>query len=233
MSTGAILPISSTFSSPDYGSSSATASQLSVFNNLLNQLQRAAGSGNIDQTAGLLNAVEAISPSSAGAQSALGNFLTSLGTAVNDNSSSEAQAALATYQNATPASTSSTPASTSTSSTAAQIAAGLVQGQLQLSEVTSLLSSATGAASSGGSSSDSSQSSLCSLLSAAYPQSGSSSSSSTASNGITTDPTAKTATSPYETLVAALQANLAGNGSAGSTALAYLQSSGNFVNAIA
>lgn len=241
MGTGAILPISSAVSSPlssiDYGSSSASASQQSVFTSLLNQLQQAAASGNLDQTATLLNAVESISPSSASTQSALGSFLTSLGSAVSDGSSSEVQSALAAYRSAVPASsTPSQPASSNSSATAAKIAAGLVKSQLQLSEVTTLLSAATGTAgtaNSTASSGDNSQASLYSLLSAAFPQSGAAHSSSNSAVGSATDPTTNTAASPYETLVAALQANLAGSGSTSTIALNYLQSSGNFVNSVA
>ena len=89
MSTSAILPISS----PDFGATSATASQQTVFNNLLNQLQQAVGSGDWTTTATVLNAVNSLSPSSASSSTPLGTFLTNLGTALNDGSVAEAQSA--------------------------------------------------------------------------------------------------------------------------------------------
>src|ERR1700722_8981867 len=103
MSTSAITPITGI----DFDSSSATASQQTVFNNLLNQLEQTIGTGDLTATATLLNAVNALSPSAAASSTPLGTFLTSIGAALNDGSASEAQSALKTYQNATPASTTS------------------------------------------------------------------------------------------------------------------------------
>jgi hypothetical protein len=93
MSTSAILPISSI----DFGSSSATASQQSVFNGLLSQLQQAIGSGDLTSSQTLLNAIDALSPSSPTGSTPLGTFLTSVGSALNDGRVAEAQSALATY----------------------------------------------------------------------------------------------------------------------------------------
>ena len=230
MSTSAIAPIDGI----DFDSSSATASQQTVFNNLLNQLEQAIGSGNLNGTATLLNAVNALSPSAASSSTPLGTFLTGVGAALNDGSAGEAQNALATYQNATPAT--STPAAANTSTTAANIAAGLIQSQIQLNLVTSLLGSANSAGSASESSSNGSLSSLLSVLSEAYPADGSSSSSSTSSAGSSSDtsgtlaPGAATSTTPYDTLVSSIQASLAGGNGTLTPALAYLQATGNFVN---
>ena len=225
MSTSAILPISS----PDFGATSATAPQQTVFNNLLNQLQQAVGSGDWTTTATLLNAVNSLSPSSATSNTPLGTFLTNLGAALNDGSASEAQSALSAYQSAAPAATTPT-SSTSTGETASQIAAGLIQSQIQLNLVTTLLNPS--ASSSSGSSSNG-LSGLLSVLSEAYPDSStaSASSASSSSSGSSTSGTDSTSSStPYDTLVSSIQASLgAGNGTI-TPALAYLQASGNFVN---
>ncbi|HEX4322483.1 MAG TPA: hypothetical protein VHZ52_16335 [Acidobacteriaceae bacterium] len=226
MSTSAIAPIAAI----DFDSSSATASQQSVFNNLLNQLEQAIGSGNLNNTATLLNAVNALSPSAAGSSTPLGTFLTSVSAALGDGSVTEAQSALATFQNAAPASTAAAPSTTATSATAASIAAGLIQGQIQLNLVTSLLSSAAGSANSNNpdsSSSSSSANSLIGLLNAAYPAEGSSSS---GSSGAASSAPAATSTTPYDTLISSIQTSLAGGNGTITPALAYLQASGNFVN---
>jgi hypothetical protein len=225
MSTSAILPINS----PDFGATSATASQQTVFNNLLNQLQQAVGSGDWTTTATLLNAVNSLSPSSASSNTPLGTFLTNLGAALNDGSSSEAQSALSAYQSATPAATA--PAtSTGTSETASQIAAGLIQSQIQLNLVTTLLNPS--ASSSSGSSSNG-LSGLLSVLSEAYPDNSTASTSaaSSSNSGSSTSGSDTTSSStPYDALVSSIQASLgAGNGTI-TPALAYLQASGNFVN---
>jgi len=57
MSISAILPVSSI----DF---SATTSQQTAFNNLLNQLQQAVGKGDLTTTGTLLNALDSLSPSS-------------------------------------------------------------------------------------------------------------------------------------------------------------------------
>lgn len=224
MSTSAIVPVTGI----DFDGSSATASQQTVFNSLLNQLQQAVGTGNLTTSATLLNAIEALSPSAASGSNPLGAFLTSLGTALNDGSATEAQNALATYQSATPASTTPTTATANTSATAANIAAGLIQSQIQLSLVTTLLNPASNSSSS----SNNSVSSLLSILTAAYPESGNSSSSAASSNSSTPTSGTNTVTSstPYDTLVSSIQASLAGGNGTITPALAYLQASGNFVN---
>ena len=222
MSTSAIVPITGI----DFGASSATASQQTVFNNLLNQLQQAIGVGNLTTSATLLNAIDTLSPTSATGSNPLGTFLSSLGTALNDGSVSEAQSALATYQSATPASTSQAASTTNTSTTAA----GLIQSQIQLNLVTTLLNPAA----SSSSSSNGSLSGLLSILAEAYPANGSSSpgasnaSSSTASGSSTS--ATEASTTPYDTLVSSIQASLAGGNGTITPALAYLQASGNFVN---
>ena len=227
MSTSAILPISS----PDFGATSATASQQTVFSNLLNQLQLAVGSGDWTTTATLLNAVNAISPSSASSSTPLGTFLTNLGTALNDGSASEAQSALATYQSATPAST----ASATTPSATPQQTLASVESQLIQSENQALLSAAFQGLSSSSQSSSSSSSnsldSLYSLLNEAYGTGSSSRSSSSTSASSSTSGTDSTSSStPYDALVSSVQASLAGANGALTPALAYLQASGNFVN---
>ena len=222
MSTSAIVPVTGI----DFGASIATASQQSVFSNLLNQLQQAIGSGDLTTTATLLNAIDTLSPTSATGSNPLGTFLSSLGTALNDGSVSEAQSALATSQSATPASTSQAASTTNTSTTAA----GLIQSQIQLNLVTTLLNPAA----SSSSSSNGSLSGLLSILAEAYPADGSSSpgasnaSSSTASGSSTS--ATEASTTPYDTLVSSIQASLAGGNGTITPALAYLQASGNFVN---
>jgi hypothetical protein len=239
MSTSAIVPISSI----DFGSSTATASQQSVFNGLLSQLQQAIGSGDLTSSQTLLNAIDALSPSSPTSSTPLGTFLTGVGSALNDGSVAEAQSALATYQSATPA---ATPASTSTpgtSATAAQIAANLIQSQNQLNLVTALLGP-NSALSTGGASSASSDTSatdgLIGILNAAYgsSSSGSSTSSGSASaasgtsgtSGTSTTSATETSSTPYDALVSSIQASLAAGNGTITPALAYLQASGNFVN---
>jgi hypothetical protein len=231
MSTSAIVPINGI----DFGATSATASQQTVFSNLLNQLQQAVGNGDLTTSATLLNAIDALSPSSASASSPLGTFLTSLGTALNDGSLSEAQSALSTYQSATPAATSPAAASTNTSTTAANIAAGLIQSQIQLNLVATLLgpSSSLGGSASTASSSNSANS-LIGILNAAYGAGDSSSTSSSngASSSVSSSTPVASASSatPYDTLVSSIQASLAGGNGTITPALAYLQASGNFVN---
>jgi hypothetical protein len=230
MSTSAIVPVTGI----DFGASTATASQQTVFSNLLNQLQQAIGSGDLTNTATLLNAIDAISPSSATGSNPLGTFLTSLGAALNDGSVSEAQNALATYQSSTPASTSAAASTTNTSTTAANIAAGLIQSQIQLNLVTTLLNPST----SSSSSSNSSLSGLLNVLAEAYPADGSASSSasstasgaSSSANSSSSTSATNTSTTPYDTLVSSIQASLAGGNGTITPALAYLQASGNFVN---
>jgi hypothetical protein len=232
MSTSAIAPISSI----DFGSSSATASQQSVFDSLLSQLQQSIGTGNLTTSQTLLNAIDALSPSSV--KSPLGTFLTSLTTALKDGSVTEAQSALATYQSnnltAIPATSTA-----NTSATATAIAANLVQSRLQLSLVTTLLGPNSSFGSNAGNTSstslDSSATSLIGILNAAYgtgSNSSSTNSSSTASSAFsstTSNPTTPSAT-PYDTLVSSIQASLAGGHGALTPALAYLQATGNFVN---
>ena len=227
MSTSAIVPVTGI----DFGSSSATASQQSVFNNLLNQLQQSIGTGDLTTSATLLNALEALSPSAASGSNPLGAFLTSLGTALNDGSVSEAQGALATYQSTTPASTSPAASTTNTSTTAANIAAGLIQSQIQLNLVSTLLgpASSLGGTAAAAPSTSNSVNSLIGILNAAYGSGDSSTSNASGSTSSTAGVSGSSLT-PYDTLVSSIQASLAGGNGTITPALAYLQAAGNFVN---
>jgi hypothetical protein len=234
MSTS-ILPISS--STVDYDGTNSTASQLSVFNNILGQLQQAIGSGNLTTTQTLLNAIESISPSSVTQSNALGTFLSSVATALNDGNATEAQSALSTYQSATSqsaASSSTTPATSTQAASASVIAANLIKSQLQLSLVTSLLSPSTiGGTNSTASASDANT--LNNFLTAAYGQNSDSSTNLTGSansTGSTNSASGSGSTSltPYDTLISSIQASLAAGDGTITPALAYLQASGNFVN---
>jgi hypothetical protein len=235
MSTTAILPISSI----DFGSSTATASQQSVFNGLLSQLQQAIDSGDLTSSQTLLNAIDALSPSSAAANTTLGTFLTGIASALNDGSVSEAQSALATYQSAAPAATPASTSTAETTATAAQIAANLIQSQNQLNLVTALLGPNSALATGGSttaSSDTSTTDSLIGILNAAYGSSSSgssSSSSASATSGTSGDSTtsaSETSSTPYDALVSSIQASLAAGNGTITPALAYLQASGNFVN---
>jgi hypothetical protein len=227
MSISAIVPVTGI----DFDASTATASQQTVFSNLLNQLGQAIGAGNLNSSATLFYAIQALSPSAASASSPLGTFLTSLGKALHDGSASEAQGALSAYQSAPSAATA--PAAPATSTTAASIAAGLIQSQIQLNLVTSLLGpgsslGSTSAAAPSSSTPSSSVNSLIGILNEAY---GTGNSSSPAASGSTpTSAPPGSAPTPYDTLVSSVQASLAGGHGTITPALAYLQASGNFVN---
>ena len=214
MSTSAIAPIASI----DFNGTNATSAEKSVFSSLLNQLQQAVSAGNLNNTSALLGAVEEISPSSLGGNNPLGAFLTNLTTALKDNSVTEAQSALATYQHTVSSSSNGSPAATPTansSTVAAQIVASIVQTENQ----TLLAAARTSfpAPSQSTPSSNGSVSSLINILNAAYPVNGSAGA------------VASSAT-PYDTLVSSIQASLAGAHGALTPALAYLQATGNFVN---
>jgi hypothetical protein len=236
MSTSAILPISSVPAPApvDYDNASATSAQQAVFNSILTQLQQSISVGDLPSTQTLLNAVQAISPSASTGSTPLATFLASVSTALSNGSTSQAQAALATYQSAVPASSDTTappPVPTANpNAVAAQIAASLVQNENQLLLVNALdnpgLDNPNTSATSG--SSNNSANSLISILKAAYPTSTSSSNAST-----TPDPTTSETTpsnSPYDALVSSIQASLAAGNGTITPALAYLQAAGNFVN---
>lgn len=228
MSTSGILPAPTV----DFNGSSSTPSQQTVFNNLLNQLTQAIDGGDLTTAGTLYNALTALSPGSTSGSDALGTFFTSLGTALNDGSASEAQTALTTYQSEVPTATASTGSSaTDTSATAAQIASGLIMSQIQANTVSAVLGAVTGSTSSG--SSSNSTNDLLNILSAAYPVGGSSSSSGTSSSATSGSSSSDSAASPYDTLVSALQANLSAGTDPTTTALSYLNSAGNFVNTTA
>jgi hypothetical protein len=228
----------------DFNSSDSTAAQLAVFNNLLGQLQQAISNGDLTTTATLVNAIEALSPTSPASNTALGTFLVGVGTALNDGSVTEAQSALATYQNSLPAASSAPASGQSTSATAAEVAAELIQSQVQLSLVTTLIGPDSSL--SPGSSStaaDNSTSSLIGILNAAYgtgdssssgaadPSSSTSSGNATGSSaGTAATPTGSPSDSPYDALVSSIQASLAAGDGTLTPALAYLQATGNFVN---
>jgi len=224
LSTLAILPVSAV----DFNNSSSSPSQQTVFNNLLNQLTQTINGGDLTNAGTFYNALISLSPSSASGTSALGTFFSSLASALNDGSGTEAQAALSTYQSQVPASTaSSTTPAASTGATAAKIATGLIMSQIQASTVTTLLAAIRGTPAT--TSSSSPQNYLMNILNAAYPPGGASSSSSSTS-GTSGSSSADTTASPYDTLVSAIQSNLAAGTDPTSTALTYLSSAGNFVN---
>jgi hypothetical protein len=242
MSTSAILPISSVPAPApiDYDSSSATSAQQAVFNSILAQLQQSVSVGDLPSSQTLLNAVQAISPSASTGTTPLATFLASVSTALSNGSASQAEAALSTYQNATPASSTAAPTPSPTANpnaVAEQIAASLIQNENQLLLVNALdnpgLATPNTSATSSTSSSNSA-SSLIGILNAAYPSSGTSSTSSPSSasgTAATTSATdATTSSSPYDALVSSIQASLAAGNGTITPALAYLQAAGNFVN---
>ena len=159
----------------------------------------------------------------------LATFLASVSTALTNGSASQAQAALATYQNATPASSTAAPTPSPTANpnaVAEQIAASLIQNENQLLLVNALDNPNTSATSSTASST--SASSLIGILNAAYPSSGTPSTAGTAATTSATEAT--TSGSPYDALVSSIQASLAAGNGTITPALAYLQAAGNFVN---
>ena len=238
MSTSAILPISSVPAPApaDYDNASATSAQQAVFNSILTQLQQSVSVGDLPSSQTLLNAVQAISPSASTGTTPLATFLASVSTALSNDSTSQAQAALATYQNAVPAS--AVPGSSGTTAppliptanpnaVAAQIAASLVQNENQLLLVNALDNpniSTTSASESN------SANSLINILNAAYPTSSSSSSASTSPDTPTSATETTASNSPYDALVSSIQASLAAGNGTITPSLAYLQAAGNFVN---
>jgi hypothetical protein len=224
MSTAAIAPI-------DFAGSSATASEQTVFTNVLNRLEQTVSSGDLTIAQALLNTINVLSPSSATGSTPLGTFLTGLSKALKDKSPTEAQRALATYQKASAASPppAAPAAPTNSSATAAAIASQLIKSQNQFllaNAFATLLTNAQNSSTANSSSSNSpsnSVSGLYSLLDAAYGKSGSSS---TPSSTVSGAPSA----TPYDALVSSIQASLAAGHGTITPALAYLQATGNFVN---
>jgi len=215
MSTSAIVPTTSA----DFGASSSTAAQQSVFQGLISELEQSISGGDLTTSQTLLNAIDALSPSSAGANSALGTFLTSVSKALDDGSVSEAQSALTAYQNAVPATSSGSAApSTDASTSASAIASGLVLSQIQLNLVSSLLGVNGNSI---GSDSSSTLDSLLNILNAAY---------SSGDGSPDGDSSPANSTSPYDALVSAIQSSLAAGSGTTSPALAYLGATGNFVD---
>ena len=219
MSTLAILPVSSVVSPINYTSTSNTAAQQTTFDNLLDQLQTAISAGDLTSSQSLLQALDAISPTSPAQNSALGALLSGVGSALESGSFSQAQAALTTYLNATsPSAAQAATPSSAEDTTAITIAGNLVQSQLQLNLVQALLLP-PGSNAPAGSAANDSVSSLIAFLNTAYGNGDSAASAS-----------ATPAQSPYDTLVSALKANLAAGISTAGPALAYLQSKGSLVS---
>jgi hypothetical protein len=229
MSTSAVVPLSGA----DFGTSKATPSQQSVFQGLLGQLEQSIGGGDLTASQTLLNAIQALSPSSAGASDPLGSFLTSLDAALRDDSVSEAQSALAAYQQAAPTAAGNTTAAadptatgaaetgtTDSNAVAKSAAAGLILSQVQLSLVNSLLSGDGAPTSSSTSSPTDPLGGLLDILNAVYAPDGNSAAGAGAASSA----------SPYETLVSVLQSSLASGSGTAAPALEYLNSTGNFVN---
>lgn len=222
MSTSAVAPVSGVTSV----NPALAAAEQSALTSVLSRLQQSIASGDLSTSETLLNAINAISPTSAGGSDALGNFLSSLATALGDQSVSEAQSALAAYQSAVataPSGASSSVDSASARETAEAIASQLIQTQNQLLLATALANLPNGAqnASSQGGSSSNSVNSLYALLSTALGSHNGTSSPS---------PSSASSTSPYDTLVNAIQASLAAGNGALTPSIAYLQANGNFVN---
>jgi hypothetical protein len=224
VSISAITPVSGVASASSSSlNSSVTALQQTAFNNVFSRLQQSVSQGDLITSQTLLNAVNAISPTKASGTDAIGKFLTSLTTALSDKSVTKAQSALATYQSST-ASTSTTPTTPSAPdahSTAASVASQLIKSQNQYLLATALASLSSSAQNNASFSKNSSNSvsSFYGLLATALGAYSSSSSAPT-----------KASTSPYDTLVNAIQASLAAGHGTLTPALAYLQATGNFVN---
>jgi hypothetical protein len=214
MSTSAIIPTLSA----DFGVSSSTAAQQSVFQVLISQLEQSIDGGDLTTSQTLLNAIDALSPSSASADSALGTFLTSVSKALEDGSVGEAQSALSAYQNATPPQSGSVAPAADSGDSPGAIASGLVLSQVQLNLVSSLLGNGP---SNQPDSSSSTLDSLLNILNAAYSSgNGSADGASSPANS----------TSPYDALVSAIQSSVASGSGTANPALAYLGSTGNFVD---
>ena len=218
MSTLAILPVSSVVSTINYTSTGNASAPQTAFDSLLSQLQTAISAGDLTSSQSLLHALDAISPTSPAQNSALGALLSGVGSALENGSFTDAQAALATYLNATSSSANlraaSSPAQSATTNPTFE--SSQVQSQLQLNLVQALLLPPGSNAPSGAAANDS-VSSLVAFLNTAYGNGESSAG-------------ATSAQSPYETLVSALKANLAAGIRTAGPALAYLQSKGSLVS---
>ena len=220
MSTSATLPLSSV----DFNGANSLPPQQNVFSNLLGQLSQAILAGSLTQTQTYLNALSAMSPSTMSANDATGTFLNGVATALDHGSIADAQSALATYQGATAANSAASAApslgsdTASISAASARMASGLVMGRIQTETVTTLLGSLS---SSPAPAPASGINALMNILSEAYPT-GSASATSPASPA-----------SPYQSLVSAIQANLAAGTSPATTALSYLNSNASRINTIA
>jgi len=221
MSSSAILPITGSTPNYDFASATATASQQTVFNNVLTRFESAISTGDTSTIKTLLNTLTTLSPSSASSASTLGTLLASVGKALDSGSVAQAQAALKTYQN-TQSSAPSTPSTgTNNSTTASTVAANLIQNQLHQQLVKALLAQANDIIQNAGSSQSSKTknatnpfANLIDIIHTVYGTGNSSSSSTSSASGTT---------SPYDALVASLQASLnSGNGTL-TPALAYLQ----------
>ncbi len=217
MSTSATLPLSSV----DFNGANSLPPQQTVFSNLLGQLSQAILAGNLTQTQTYLNALSAMSPSTMSATDARGTFLNGVATALDQGSIAGARQALAVFQSTAPA---AAPAPTLGSDTAsfsaasARMASGLVIGRIQTETVTTLLASLS---SNPAPAPAAGINALMNILSEAYP----------VGNASTMSPA--TPASPYQSLVSAIQANLAAGTNPADTALAYLNSTASLINTIA
>jgi len=93
-----ISSISSASSMMSFQDLQAPASTQTSVNKLVSQLEGSISSGDLKSTRTILQSIKAIAPPDTGIPSALSTFLTSVSTAVKDNSTSEAEAALDTYK---------------------------------------------------------------------------------------------------------------------------------------
>jgi hypothetical protein len=98
MSISSIASASSILNFQDLAAPAAPKASVTT---LVSQLEKSISSGNLNTTQTILQSIKALPPSGAGTSDALSAFLKSVGTAVKDNSTSEAEAALTTYQAAT------------------------------------------------------------------------------------------------------------------------------------
>jgi len=223
MSTSAILPV--TASTPIYNlaSQSITPAQQAVFDSVLARFKQALSAGDLNTSKVLLDTLTTLSPPIPGSSTVLDVFLSSVGKALAAGSIQDAQQALKTYQ-ASQAAAPITPAPSSgaANSTAATVAASLIQNQLHKQLVQALLSQASDTITAAGASQKQKSSnpidSLVDLIHTVY------------GTGNSNTDTALSNTPSYDSLIATLQASLSAGHGTLTPALAYLQVAGNFVN---
>ena len=95
MSIASIASASSILSFQDLAAPAAPQASVTT---LVSQLEKSISSGNLDTTQTILQSIKALPPPRAGTSDPLSAFLNSVGTAVKDKSTSEAETALNTYQ---------------------------------------------------------------------------------------------------------------------------------------